>query len=454
MNDVKVVTRNSCRLCMPLGASLAFKGINKCVPLLHGGQGCATYIRRYMIGHFREPVDIGSSSFSEDSAVFGGRKNLFISLENIMQKYEPVAIGVATTCLSETIGEDLNGYIKEFKSLNEGRDLPYIIPVSTPSYNESHTEGYWKSVKAIVENITENKSIQNNKINVFISMLSPADIRELKRLLQLFKIDFTLLPDYSDSLDGGSWDSYCTLANGGTHIEDIKKCSNAKLSLELAGSVRDKLSPALFLDEKFDIEPRILNIPIGLEETDRFINLLQQISGEEIPDEIQLERERLLDLYIDSHKFVFGKNIALIGDEDSVISMTSLFLETGFNLSFIASTSQSGNLQNRIEELYADHEFTETLFLERGDFGVIEEEVTRISESNPFDLMISSSKGFKLSKKLDIPLFRYGFPIHDRVGSAHIKSIGYQGTLEIFEKIVNLILEDIQSKNPVGYGNY
>jgi nitrogenase molybdenum-iron protein alpha/beta subunit len=51
-------TQNACKLCAPLGAALVFKGIRGAVPLLHGSQGCSTYIRRYLISHFREPVDI------------------------------------------------------------------------------------------------------------------------------------------------------------------------------------------------------------------------------------------------------------------------------------------------------------------------------------------------------------------------------------------------------------
>ena len=69
-------TRNACKLCAPLGACVVFSGLEGCVPFLHGSQGCATYIRRYLISHFREPVDIGSSSFSEEETVFGGAKNL------------------------------------------------------------------------------------------------------------------------------------------------------------------------------------------------------------------------------------------------------------------------------------------------------------------------------------------------------------------------------------------
>ena len=74
-NEEYKATSNACKLCSPLGASLVFRGIENSVPLLHGSQGCSTYIRRYLISHFNEPVDIASSNFTEETAVFGGGAN-------------------------------------------------------------------------------------------------------------------------------------------------------------------------------------------------------------------------------------------------------------------------------------------------------------------------------------------------------------------------------------------
>ena len=58
------------------GSCLALRGIEGAVPFLHGSQGCATYMRRYIISHFREPMDIAASGFSEASTIFGGETNL------------------------------------------------------------------------------------------------------------------------------------------------------------------------------------------------------------------------------------------------------------------------------------------------------------------------------------------------------------------------------------------
>ena len=109
-----VSSTNACKACMSLGACIAFKGIEGCVPFLHGSQGCATYMRRYLISHFREPVDIASSSLGENDAVFGGGPNLKQGLVNMINKYQAKAVGIATTCLTETIGDNVPAIVKEF----------------------------------------------------------------------------------------------------------------------------------------------------------------------------------------------------------------------------------------------------------------------------------------------------------------------------------------------------
>ena len=100
---------------MPLGACIAFKGIEGCVPFLHGSQGCATYMRCYLISHYREPVDIASSALGESEAVFGGGPNLKQGLVNVINKYQAKAVGIATTCLTETIGDNVQAIVKEFQ---------------------------------------------------------------------------------------------------------------------------------------------------------------------------------------------------------------------------------------------------------------------------------------------------------------------------------------------------
>jgi nitrogenase molybdenum-iron protein NifN len=67
------------------------------------------------------------------------------------------------------------------------------------------------------------------------------------------------------------------------------------------------------------------------------------------------------------------------------------------------------------------------------------------------DFFIGSSKGYSVSRKLNVPLIRVGFPIHDRIGGQRVLHLGYRGAQELFDRIVNALLEVKQEKSPIGY---
>ena len=196
-----VSTRNACKLCTPLGASIVFKGVEGCVPLIHGSQGCSTYIRRYLISHFKEPFDIASTNFTEESAIFGGEKNLFTALKNITIQYNPGIICMATTCLSETIGDDMQKIIHKYKHENkDNENLPELVFVNTPSFKGTHTDGFHNAVHALVKQFAC-FSGSTDTINLFPGFLSTADLRHLKEIMSDFDLKTILLPDYSNTLD-------------------------------------------------------------------------------------------------------------------------------------------------------------------------------------------------------------------------------------------------------------
>ncbi len=146
-------TQNACNVCTPLGASLAFKGIKGAVPLIHGSQGCSTYMRRYLISHYKEPVDIACSNFGEQTAIFGGGVNLMTALDNLEKQYHPDLIGIATTCLSETIGDDVPMFIRQYREANKEKETPALVHVSTPSYKGTHIDGFHGALKAVVSEL-------------------------------------------------------------------------------------------------------------------------------------------------------------------------------------------------------------------------------------------------------------------------------------------------------------
>ncbi|HSH70086.1 MAG TPA: nitrogenase component 1, partial [Deferrisomatales bacterium] len=230
-----ISTTNACKLCKPLGACLVFRGIEGAIPFLHGSQGCATYMRRYIISHYREPVDIASSALGEKHAVYGGGPNLKQGLVNVTNTYQPSLIGVATTCLTETIGDDVpfivGEYRREVEAENPDVVLPALVTVSTPSYAGTHMEGFHVAVKGVVEQLAV-AAETSHKVNLLPGLISPADTRYLKEMLADFGLRGTILPDISESLDGPSWEEYQKIPAGGTPLGEIRNMGGAKATLE------------------------------------------------------------------------------------------------------------------------------------------------------------------------------------------------------------------------------
>jgi nitrogenase molybdenum-iron protein NifN len=450
-------TRNACKLCAPLGASIAFKGIRGCVPIIHGGQGCATYIRRYLISHYKEPVDIASSNFSEEATVFGGGANCYTALNNVIGQYNPEVVAMCTTCLSETIGDDVNLYMHNYKEDNKHENLPHIVTASTPSYQGSHMDGFHEAVASAVRTFAK-AGAKGEHVNLFPGFVSTEDLRQLKYILTDFGLDYVMLPDYSDTLDNPIWESYKRIPEGGTSISEIETCGSAAASIEfgtiinqgsLSGRVRSKSlssTAASYLQKEFGVENHQMPLPIGVKLSDAFFNALEKISGKKMPTRYNRERGRLIDSYADGHKYIFGKKAVVYGEEDFVIAMTTFLDEIGIDVVLAATGGESGKLESEIRKYCPERGET---ILAKNHFDY--ENIHEWCQKNKPDLFVGNSKAYYIARELQVPIIRSGFPIHDRIGGQRIKHVGYSGTQELFDKVVNALIEYKQDHSSVGY---
>jgi len=438
-------TTNACKLCRPLGASLAFRGIEGCVPFLHGSQGCATYMRRYIISHFNEPIDIASSALGEKQAVYGGAANLKLGLVNVTSKYAPQLIGVATTCLTETIGDDVAHILKEYREEFDTEDSPTIIEVSTPSYAGTHMEGFHGAVKAAVEQLSE-VAPANDSVNLLSGFISAADIRYLREVFEEMGTDCTLLPDYSDTLDGPALDDYPLIPKGGTPISAIRSMSGARATIEL-GSTLPRDTAGTFLQQRHKTPLLQTDLPIGIRLTDTFFQTVKTVTGLDLPARHTAARGRLVDAMVDGHKYIFGKRAVIYGEEDIVVGLASFLAEIGIQPVLCASGGKSGAFKQAVTSVVAGMTEEAPIVMENVDFYDIEEMV----QSLEVDLLVGHSKGYSFARQHNIPLIRVGFPIHDRVGGQRLLHLGYQGAQQLFDTIANSVIAHKQDTSPVGY---
>lgn len=439
-----ISTRNPCKLCAPLGAAVVFRGIKSGVPFLHGSQGCATYIRRYLISHFREPMDIASSGFSEETAVFGGKQILKSGLENVCRQYNPRLIGIATTCVAETIGEDVAAVLGELKEKEFTLAEVKLVSVSTPSFKGTHIDGFRSATKAIVALAQE--AGKNKQVNIFPGFLSCADLRQLKEIMSDFGLVYVMVPDYSETLDGGIWDGYHKIPEGGTSIEQVIGMGGSCASIEFSRTAGDDETSGKLLFERFGTPFFKIGIPMGIKETDVFFNTLEKISGQATPQKYVSQRARLIDSYVDGHKYLFEKKAVIFADEDLAVALVSFLGEIGVIPVLCASGGKSGNLQKAVNDA-APKSAGRITVIDDADFMEIEEEAKKLKP----DFLIGNSKGYKISRQLGVPLVRVGFPIHDRIGGQRMLNIGYSGTQQLFDRIVNTLLAKGQDDSNMGY---
>ncbi len=436
------LTVNPCKMCMPMGAATAFYGVEGCVSILHGSQGCSTYIRRHMATHYNEPVDIASSSLTEHGTVFGGEENLIKGLENLIKQYNPQVIGVATTCLAETIGEDIPRILKNFYSTHADVAVK-IIPVSTPGYGATQYEGFFAALRAIVE-YAEMNTAANNRVNIITGPISPADTRYLKGLLSAMGIDYILLPDISERLDSVHATEYKKISPGGTPLTDIAQMAGARMTIELSSFVPEKLSPGAFLNERYGVPLVRLPLPVGLKATDALINTLKQLGGG-VPPSLQKERGRFVDAMIDSHKYNAAGRAAVFGEPDLVQALVSLCCENGVVPVLAATGSVCKALEAAV--LPQMQQCAETLFVsdytvaDDADFDTIESLTLKLGAN----LLIGSSDGRRIAEKHEIELVRCGFPIHDRTGGQRVQMFGYEGSVMLLDRITNVLLAKTES---------
>ncbi len=438
-------TKNPCRLCTPFGACLAYQGIAFGVPFIHGSQGCSTYIRRYMIGHFREPVDIACSNFGEATTIFGGKANFEIGIRNVIEQYRPRLIGICTTCLAETIGDDVSMFIHEFVRDHASGDLPALVHASTPSYRGTHADGFHLAVHAIVSSLAR-ETQKHDGINLFANMLSPADFRYLNEIAEDFGAPVTLMTDYSDSLDGGVWEKYEKNIEYGTEVEAIARSGGAKASIEFSSTLESRRSGANYLLEAFGTPMYRLGIPISVRATDRYFDLMTKLTGRAVPQQHLRERGRLIDSYIDGHKYIFEKRAVVFGEEDLVVSLACFLAEIGIVPVLCATGGQSRNLRGALEDALPEMAGQMTV-LEDSDFTEIEKAAIELGP----DLIVGNSNGYKIQRRVDVPLIRVGMPIHDRIGASRVLHVGYRGAQQLYDRIVNAFIKIKQDDSPVGY---
>ncbi|HEY5525022.1 MAG TPA: nitrogenase molybdenum-iron protein subunit beta [Clostridium sp.] len=427
----KALTINPSKTCQPVGAMYAALGVHNCMPHSHGSQGCCSYHRTVLSRHFKEPAIATTSAFSEGACVFGGGSNIKTAVKNIFDIYTPEIIAIHTTCLSETIGDDLKSYIADMK-IPEGKN---VLHANTPSYVGSHITGFSSMVASFIANLSKTTGVKNGKMCIIPGFVNPGDMREMKRLVKLMGVDFTMLPDTTGVLDAPMTGKYDMYPKGGTKVQDIIELGDCEKTLAIGSFASE--AGAKVLEKSFKIPYSTLKMPIGIGSTDDLIMELSKFSKQEVPYEIEEERGQLVDIMVDSHQYYDGKKVALYGDPDILIALTKFVLELGMIPKYVITGTPGIAFEKQVNALFEEFGVEGCTVKQDSDLFLLHQ----LIKNETVDLLMGGSHGKYIARAEDIPLVRVGFPVLDRYIHSYMPTVGYKGAMRLLELMLSQLMD-------------
>jgi nitrogenase molybdenum-iron protein NifN len=425
----KACAVNPLKMSQPIGGAFAFLGLRGAMPLLHGSQGCTSFGLTLFVRHFKEAVPLQTTAMSEVATVLGGYDNVEQAILNIHTRTKPEIIGICSTGVTETKGDDVEGYLRLIRGKHPQLARFPMVYVSTPDFKDAFQDGWEKTVARLVEELVEAPASGTERdparINVLPGChLTPGDIEELRTIMEDFGLVPSFLPDLGGSLDGHIPDEFTPTTIGGIGVDEIAAMGRASWTIAIGAQMR---RAAEALEKRAGTPFRVFERLCGLLPNDAFISFLSEISGRPVPLKYRRQRGQLADAMLDAHFHIGGRKLAIGAEPDLLFDLSSLLHDLGARVAVAVTTTSSPVLERVMTDdvLIGDLEDLETLAKQRG-----------------CDLMITHSHGRQAADRLNIPFYRAGFPMFDRLGAGHQLSVGYRGSRDLIFDIANLVIAD------------
>jgi nitrogenase molybdenum-iron protein beta chain len=318
-------------------------------------------------------------------------------------------------------------------------DVPFA---HTPAFVGSHVDGYDNMIKGVLEHFWKGKERQpNGSVNIIPGFdgFCVGNNRELKRLLDLMGVSYTLIQDAADQYDTPS-DGEFRMYSGGTTLKQTAKALDAKATLSLQQYCTPK---TLEYCAAHGQDTAAFHYPLGVAGTDELLFKISELTGAAVPDAITLERGRLVDAMADSQSWLHGKKYAVYGDPDFVYGMSRFLMETGGEPIHCLATNGTKQWEKEMLALLGSSPFGRDGKVWPGkDLW----HMRSLLFTEPVDFLIGNSYGKYLERDTGTPLIRFAFPIFDRHHHHRFPLWGYQGGLRVLTTLLDRIFDKLDQE--------
>ena len=410
-----------------LGAMQTVQAIDRAIPILHSGPGCAQKLAdgNGSSGYF-SPNIFPCTSINEKDVVFGGVKKLHSTIENSLKVIDADLYVVLTGCIPEIVGDDSGEVVSEFADA----DKP-VIYAPTAGFKGNNYKGHEQIIDALIDQYlkkTDNK--EKGLVNIWADVPYQdlywlGNLRALENLIK----EIGLTPNTIFGYERG--------------IKNIDKIASAEFNLLVSPWVSVKNMKKM--ETKLGIPYLHYNtLPIGAFETSKFLREVGKFAGvdEKKVEDVITEHEkyyyylieRFADLFLENR--VINKQFTVVADAQYALGITK-FLTNDLGLvpakQFVTDDTPKEYREAITEEFKKLNYGLQAEVSFETDGYKIHEEI-KSHDYHGYPLVLGGYYDREVTEELKGNFLNISWPVKDKI-VLNDAIVGYEGGIRLIEDI-------------------
>ncbi len=410
-----------------LGAMQSVQAIQRALPILHSGPGCAQKLCESVgsSGYF-SPNIFPCTSVNEKDVVFGGVKKLDSTIENALKVIDADLYVVLTGCIPEIVGDDSEEVVSRFADSRKP-----VIYAPTAGFKGNNYKGHEQVIDAIVNQyLKKTDKKQKGLVNIWADvpyqdLFWLGNIREIEKLVS----ELGLIPNTIFGYQRG--------------IGQINKIPEAEFNLLISPWVG--VSSMKNMERKLGIPfLHYKTLPIGATETSRFLRTVGEYAGvdKEITEEVIRKKEdyyyylieRYADIFLENR--VINKQFTVVSDAQYVLGITK-FLVNDLGLipakQFVVDDTPNKYREEIKEEFKnLNYGIKADVSFETDGYKIHEE--IKNHDYHGYPLVLGGYYEKEVTEKLKGNFLNISYPVQDKVVLDNFYA-GYAGGIRLIEDI-------------------
>lgn len=424
----KILDKQRYRCAM--AAMQSVQAIDRAIPVLHSGPGCAQKLANNSgsSGYF-SPNIFPCTSINEKDVVFGGVKKLRSTIDNALKVVDADLYVVMTGCIPEIVGDNTEEIVEEFADA----DKP-VIYASTAGFKGNNYKGHEAVVDAIIDGLLEPSEEKiPGLVNIWADVpyqneFWAGNYRELEKLIS----ELGLIPN--------------TIFGYSRGLDNIYQIPKAQFNLLVSPWVG--LSNVKRMEEKLGVPYLHYPVlPIGAFETSKFLRTVGQFAGveEEKINALIEEKEkyyyhyieRFADLFLETR--VMSKQFSVVSDAQYALGITK-FLVNDLGLipaeQFVVDDTPKEfkkDIKGYFEDL--NYDLKAKAVFETDGYKI--HEAIRAHDYQGYPLILGSYWEKEVAEQTDAHFLSVSWPANERL-IMNSYYVGYDGGLKLIEDIYSV----------------